>query len=179
MLGGVVGRLGAAAAALAGTLLVAACGGGSESVTITEIQTSTVTATTTVTVTETQAERTTTTGTVGAAPDLATRTFQMPSRNIGCLFGFQRLRCDILSGLDPEPTEACDFDWVGVDMGVTGPAAANCGSDTVYDAGAPTLAYGSTWGRAGIVCESSQSGLRCANGEGHEFVLARGSWSAS
>lgn len=156
---------------------MAACGGDPESVTVTEIQTTTATATTTVAESETATD--TETETAGVAPDLATRTFQMPSRNIGCLFGFERLRCDILSGLDPEPAEACDFDWVGVDMGVTGAAAANCGSDTVYDAGAPTLAYGSTWERAGIVCESSQGGLRCTNGDGHELTLARGSWSAS
>jgi hypothetical protein len=158
---------------------VAACGGDAESVTVTEIQTTTVTATTTVTEAATVTETETETETAGVEPDLATRTFQMPSGNVGCLFGFERLRCDILSGLDPEPAEACDFDWVGVDMGVTGAAAANCGSDTVYDAGAPTLAYGSTWGRSGIVCESSQGGLRCTNGEGHELTLARGSWSAS
>ena len=101
----------------------------------------------------------------------------MPSRNIGCLFAFRQLRCDILSGLDPAPAEACEFDWVGVDIGVTGAAAANCGSDTVYDADAPTLEYGSTWTRGGITCESEESGLTCTNGDGSGFTLARGSWS--
>jgi hypothetical protein len=103
----------------------------------------------------------------------------MPSKNIGCLFGFRQLRCDILSGLEPEPNEICDFDWVGVDMGVTGPAAANCGSDTVYDTGAPVLEYGSTWSRGGITCESEEGALTCTNREGHGFSLARGSWSVS
>lgn len=180
MLGGVGGRrLGAAAAGLALAFLAAACGGSESITTVTEVQTTTVTATTTVTETETRTETVTETGGGSEAPDLATQTFQLPSRNIGCLFGFQRLRCDVLSGLDPAPASVCDFDWVGIDMGVTGPATANCGSDTVYQAGAPTLAYGSTWARAGIVCESRQSGLHCANREGHEFTLARGSWSAS
>ncbi len=152
-------------------LLPAACSGDEpEATTVTTTVASTVTVTTTVT--ETVPADT-------SEPEEAAASFQMPSRNVGCLFGFRRLRCDILSGLDPAPTEACEFDWVGVDMGVTGPAAANCGSDTVYDAGAPTLAYGSTWSRAGIVCESSESGLACTNREGHGFTLARGSWSAS
>jgi hypothetical protein len=143
-------------------------------VTVTEAATVTETATTTVTEIETgQAE------TSGEEAALTGPTFQMPSRNIGCRFGFEQLRCDILSGLEPAPDEECEFDWVGVDMGVTGPAAANCGSDTVYDPGASTLQYGSTWSRDGIVCESEESGLTCTNAEGHEFVLARGSWSVS
>jgi hypothetical protein len=153
--------------------LATACGGGgTETVTVTE--TATVTETTTTTVTETVS-----TDTSSAESTLSGRTFQTPSRNIGCRFGFQQLRCDILSGLDPEPTEVCDFDWVGVDMGVTGPAAANCGSDTVYEADAPTLEYGSTWSRGGIVCDSEESALTCTNPEGYEFALARGSWSVS
>ncbi len=153
-------------------VLLAACGGDEQESASVSTVTTTVASTVTTTVTV-PAETTEPT-----EPTAAT-TFQMPSRNIGCLFGFRRLRCDILSGLEPLPTEACDFDWVGVDMGVTGPAAANCGSDTVYDAGAPTLAYGSTWTRAGITCESSASALTCTNREGYGFSLARGSWSAS
>jgi hypothetical protein len=152
-------------------VLAAACGEG-ETETVTVTETATVTESVTTTMTETAPTETT-------EPGATTVSFQMPSRNIGCLFGFRQLRCDILSGLDPEPTEGCDFDWVGLDMGVTGPAAPNCGSDTIYDANAPTLDYGSTWRRAGITCESAESGLTCTNGEGHEFTLARGSWSVS
>ena len=163
-----------AATALVATLL-AACGGDDPASVSTA--TTTVTTTTIVTTTVTETAPAVTTG--PDEPALSMAAFQMPSRNIGCLFGFRRLRCDILSGLEPEPTEACDFDWVGVDMGVTGTAAANCGSDTVYDAGAPTLAYGSTWSRGGITCESSESSLACTNREGHGFTLARGSWSVS
>jgi hypothetical protein len=156
-------------------LLLAACAGDEpEATTVT----TTVAAPTTVTVTETLTETvpTDTSGPSGPGSPVA---FQMPSGNIGCLFGFRRLRCDILSGLDPEPAEACEFDWVGVDMGVAGPASPNCGSDTVYDEDAPTLAYGSTWSRGGITCESDESGLSCTNREGHGFTLARGSWSVS
>jgi hypothetical protein len=159
----------AAALPLVLLALAPACGGGeTETVTVSE----TVTETVTTTVTETAPTETT-------EPPASTASFQTPSQNIGCLFGERQLRCDILTGLDPEPAEDCEFDWVGVEMGVTGPAAPNCGSDTVFDAGSPTLAYGSTWARGGITCESEETGLTCTNREGHAFTLARGSWSAS
>jgi hypothetical protein len=166
-----------AATALVVTLLPTACAGDEPDRVSVSTTTTTVTATQTVTTTVTETVPTVTSEAV--EPALSTPTFQMPSRNIGCRFGFRQLRCDILSGLEPEPDETCDFDWVGVDMGLTGPAAANCGSDTVYEAGAPTLAYGSTWSRAGIVCESDENALTCTNPEGHAFALARGSWSVS
>jgi hypothetical protein len=153
-------------------VLATACGGGGT-------ETVTVSQTETVTRTVTEAATTPVTDTAPSQPGASSATFQMPSRNIGCLFDFQRLRCDILSGLEPEPEEDCEFDWVGLDMGVTGPAAPNCGSDTVYDAGAPMLEYGETWSRGGIVCESDESALTCTNRDGSEFTLARGIWSVS
>ena len=163
-------RLVGTLAAVAVAVLLASCGG--------DDQQSVSTVTTTV------VSRVTTTVTVPAetteSPEPArSESFQMPSKNNGCLFGFRQRRCDIVSGLEPEPNEICDFDWVGVDMGVSGPAAANCGSDTVYDAGAPVLEYGSTWSRGGITCDSEESALTCTNREGHGFSLARGSWSVS
>jgi hypothetical protein len=166
-------RLARAAAPLLVLALAAACGGGG---------TETVTVSQTATVSETVTETVTTTVTEGAPtettePGASEASFQMPSRNIGCLFAFRQLRCDILSGLEPEPDEECEFDWVGVDMGVTGPAAPNCGSDTVYDADATVLEYGSTWTRGGITCESDESGLACTNRDGSGFTVARGSWS--
>ena len=161
------------ATVLGAALLLAACGG--EAPDPASVSTVTTTVTEIVTSTVTETESTDTSG--ETEPTLSTATFQMPSRNIGCLFGFRQLRCDILSGLDPEPAEACDFDWVGVDMGVTGSAAANCGSDTVYETDAPTLEYGGTWSRGGITCESDESALTCTNREGYGFTLSRGSWS--
>jgi hypothetical protein len=163
----------ARSAALALVLLglASACGGGG-----TETVTAGVTVTEAVTVTTTVTE---TAPTETTEPVASTPSFQTPSRNIGCLFARRQLRCDILSGLAPEPAEDCEFDWVGVEMGVTGEAGPNCGSDTVFDSGAPTLAYGSTWARRGIQCESRRSGLSCTNRAGHGFTLARGSWSAS
>ena len=87
-------------------------------------------------------------------PILTTRTFQMPSRNIGCGLDGKRLRCDIRSGLKPPPSKPCQGDWGGIVMTAPGPARANCAGDTVYDPAAPVLAYGSTWGGAGITCRS-------------------------
>jgi hypothetical protein len=156
-----LGTLTAAAVAVA---LLAACGGDEpESVSVSTV-TTTVTSTVSVTV---------------GTPPLTSRSFQMPSRKIGCLLAHRVLRCDILPGLEPEPDESCDFDWVGLELGTTGPAAPNCGSDTVFDQAAPTLGPGDTWARSGIECEALRNSLHCANPEEHEFDLAPGRWSVS
>ena len=111
--------------------------------------------------------------------DLDTPMFTMPSKNIGCAFYGGTLRCDILSGMVPEPTEGCPYDWVGLTITTGGPAQPQCAGDTVFDGSAPTLTYGATWKKAGITCKSSKAGLACSNGAGHKFTLARESWSAS
>jgi hypothetical protein len=111
-------------------------------------------------------------------PDLAGREFRMPSRNIGCLLAADVLRCDVLSGLRPEPTTACAFDWVGVELSKDG-AGPNCGSDTVYTEDAPTLAYGEVWRRGGFTCRSGEDGLSCSSDTSHGFELARERWRAS
>jgi hypothetical protein len=112
-------------------------------------------------------------------PDLDTPMFKMPSKNIGCAFYGGTLRCDILSGMVPEPAEGCPYDWVGLTITTGGPAKPQCAGDTVYDKNAPTLAYGGTWKKAGITCKSSEAGLACSNGSGHKFTLAREGWTAS
>ena len=94
-------------------------------------------------------------------PDLTTTAFKMPSNNVGCAFYGGTLRCDILSGLVPEPTEGCPYDWVGLVITTGGPAESQCAGDTVYDDSAPTLGYGATWKLGGITCESRKNGLRC------------------
>jgi hypothetical protein len=102
--------------------------------------------------------------------------FRMPSRNVGCLLstGPTELRCDILSGLKPKPRgRTCELDWTGFFVRPTGQAGANCAGDTVYNARAPILAYGRVWRRRGFTCYSRRTGLRCQNGSGHGFVLAR------
>ena len=100
-------------------------------------------------------------------------TFVMPSRNIACLYDAARLRCDIFSGLVPEPEKPCDFFWKGVMLPAAGKASYLCIIDTVYDEAAPTLHYGQKWKRHGIVCRSRTTGLRCHNPDAHGFRLAR------
>jgi hypothetical protein len=117
---------------------------------------------------------------------LTTPSFQMPSRNIGCALSERVLRCDILSGLNPEPKRPCELDWVGLVLPPDGPAEPNCAGDTIYDAGAPTLAYGEIWhdprsNRRGIWCESRPTGLDCFDQSRSEqgpfgFSLSRERW---
>jgi hypothetical protein len=108
--------------------------------------------------------------------------FKTPSGNIGCgYFGaFQgqpaSLRCDIRSGLKPQPRRACELDWTGLTVGPTGRARAVCAGDTAYDPRFHALAYGHSWSRGGIRCLSRRIGLRCANRGGHGFFLSRQRW---
>jgi hypothetical protein len=114
-----------------------------------------------------------------AAADHDYARFQMPSHNVGCGVDSAVLRCDILSGLKPEPTEPCELDWTGVVLEADRAAQPECAGDTVFDQSAPVLAYGETWSRDGLTCASLQSGLECKNAAGHGFTLARQSWSVS
>ena len=117
-----------------------------------------------------------------AAGPLHSKTFRTPSRNIACAYyeasitGTAVFRCDLLSGLHPEPTRPCDVDWTGASMGLRGRADPTCAGDTVYDRRAPILAYGRTWTRAGMSCASRMTGLRCRNRDGHGFFLSRARW---
>ena len=107
---------------------------------------------------------------------LRTLNFRTPSGNIGCVLGGTDLRCDILSGLKPEPTEACELDWVGLVLVADGPPKPNCAGDTAFSQEAPTLAYGDDWHRGAFWCRSDRSGLGCLNREGNSFQLAREGW---
>jgi hypothetical protein len=115
-----------------------------------------------------------------AAPQPSARVqFRMPSGNIACAGSVAAkpqqsfLRCDILSGLRPQPRRACQLDWTGFELRSTGTARPVCAGDTVFDRRAPVLRYGTTWKRGGLVCRSRRSGLRCSNRDGRGFVLAR------
>lgn len=100
----------------------------------------------------------------------------MPSGNIACLEFAGVLRCDVLSGLRPEPRRACRLDWTGVALRRTGRPSAVCAGDTVFDRRSRVLSYGTTWRRNGIVCTSRRTGLTCRNRRGHGFFLARERW---
>lgn len=106
-------------------------------------------------------------------------TFRLPSGNIGCsgFVGAGRrpsyLRCDILSGLRPQPRQPCELDWTGYSLRPTGRARPVCAGDTAYDNRARVLRYDSTWRQGAYVCGSGRMGLRCKNREGRGFVLSR------
>ncbi|MGH3073611.1 MAG: DUF6636 domain-containing protein [Gaiellales bacterium] len=112
-------------------------------------------------------------------PIVTTTTFKMPSGNIGCALLGASVRCDIRSGLKPPPAKSCAGDWIGAVLAATGAAKPLCATDTIYDASAPVLDYGSTWGGGGVTCLSDASGLECSSASGHSFFLSRDSWSAS
>ena len=112
-----------------------------------------------------------------AAP-LSTRSFQTPSNNIVCHLqrGDNLLRCDIRSGLNPEPKKDCDLDWVGLLLPRQSRARPNCAGDTVPNQDPTVLGYGERWERAGRWCVSKRTGLFCHNYGGWHFKLSRDDW---
>lgn len=110
-------------------------------------------------------------------PDLTSDAFLTPSKNIACLLRRQALRCDIFSGLNPEPIKfPCPVDWTGAYIDSLVDAGPVCAGDTVLDPEAAVLEYGQTWSRGDLTCESASSGLRCVDTVGNGFTLARGGW---
>ena len=106
--------------------------------------------------------------------------FQTPSGNIHCLYSSQPayLRCDIRSGLRPEPRARCELDWTGLQLGPRGRGRPSCAGDTVIDRRNRILGYGRRFGSGGLACLSQRVGLRCTNRAGHGFFLSRQSWRA-
>ena len=108
--------------------------------------------------------------------------FHTPSRNIYCGYnapsgGYPAsLRCDVLSGLKPEPRRRCELDWTGLAMSPTGRGEAVCAGDTIADPRLRVLAYGRTWKHAQFTCVSKRTGLTCRNTRGHGFFLSRARW---
>lgn len=110
------------------------------------------------------------------AAELSGRKFQMPSGNIACRLSGAILRCDIRSGLKPEPKKDCELDWTGLTLAREGKAKPNCAGDTVADENAPVLQYGDHWQNNGRRCVSKETGLFCRNFGGWHFKLAREDW---
>ena len=123
-----------------------------------------------------------------AIPPLSSDTFQLPSKNIHCVFTNDRapaqsafLRCDIQSKLKPMPATpkdgSCNLDWGN---GLVLPKASKtevlCAGDTIYDPSYPLLNYGKTWTKSGFTCQSSARGLTCTNPKGQGFFLNRQEW---
>ena len=112
---------------------------------------------------------------------LSSEGFMTPSENIGCKSYEGSIRCDILSGLKPDPgrkfPDICPLDWTGVyiDPGID--AGPQCAGDSVMDPEDPTLEYGQTWSRGDLTCDSESSRLRCVDTAGNGFTLARRGWT--
>ena|SRR6266540_422697 len=108
--------------------------------------------------------------------------FHTPSRNIYCGYNAAygaypaSLRCDVRSGLKPEPRRRCELDWTGIAMSAAGGAAAECAGDTIADRRLRVLNYGSTWRHGVFTCVSRRTGVTCRNTRGHGFFLSRTAW---
>jgi hypothetical protein len=116
----------------------------------------------------------------GSAAASVLISFRTPSGNIGCVFasgdGPTSLRCDIRSRLRPRPAKPrnCGLDWGdSYTLEVRGRAVLTCHGDTAIIPHARVLRYGRTWKRAGFVCRSRRTGLRCHNASGHGFFMSR------
>ena len=126
--------------------------------------------------------------TAGAGADArATFTqFVLPSRNIGCVYSspdrFTKgyvLRCDIASGLRPEPMRAaaaCELDLTGLSLSPARRATVTCAGDTAIDRRSRVVAYGRRWRGGPFSCTARVTGLTCSSRAGHGFFLSRERW---
>ncbi len=105
--------------------------------------------------------------------------FTLPSRNIYCLYSPDEtnmaLRCDIASGLVPQPKAPCELDRTGIYLGKNTRAVPTCAGDTVAG-NYPVLKYGRTWTQNGLKCTATTSGLTCKNSKNHGFFLSKQKW---
>lgn len=108
-----------------------------------------------------------------ASSTLNGKAFRFQSGNIACLYDSGKLRCDIYSGVKPEPAKTCKFYWKAAMLNSDGKATWLCVIDSIYNAKAPVLKRGQTCHRDGITCAHRFRGLRCHNGVGHGFFLSR------
>ena len=101
--------------------------------------------------------------------------FRTPSGAIGCAYDAASLRCDVAGGIKPLPPrpKSCRLDWgQGFEMGLKGDASVVCAGDTALG-GPEVVPYATTWHRAGLLCISSEKGLRCNNTDGHGFFVSK------
>jgi uncharacterized protein DUF6636 len=111
-----------------------------------------------------------------ADAELSTRRFVTPSGNIGCITRGSAIRCDIMSGLRPEPVVDCPVDWTGLTLDAGRLAGPTCAGDGGGWEGASVFPYGRTWSRGDLTCKSESTGLTCSDTSGNGFELARAGW---
>jgi hypothetical protein len=107
---------------------------------------------------------------------------QTPSRNIHCQFDSEmggNIDCEIIeyqpsAGLPERPAD-CDLDYGSrFIMESAGEASMACYGDTVRNADAEIIPYGSSYTLYGITCISEKTGLTCTNEDAHGFRLSKG-----
>lgn len=112
----------------------------------------------------------------GASQAAATKGFETPSRNIGCVLFAQGARCDIRKHSWPTPKRPkwCEFDYGNsLFINEKGRGAYGCVSDSALDAG-PVLPYGESIRKGRFECTSEEVGVTCVNRRnGHGFFLSR------
>jgi hypothetical protein len=157
-------------------LLVAGCGGGSDTTTVTQSQDTATTSDT--------ASTAPTGGTQQARPlsipagNHGPHYFETPSHNIGCFVSSHDARCDIREHSWNPPPEPKSCIKIGLDYGqglVVGRDGAEfvCAGDTSFG-GPVVLPYGSSAQRGAILCISKAKGMKCRNNaNGHGFLLSR------
>ncbi len=105
--------------------------------------------------------------------------FQSPSGNIACVISTEGYaRCDILQMTKmsfSKPPKSCEFDYgssFGIGVGAT-KGEALCVSDTAAMPDLDVLEYGRSISEGGVSCTSAKTGMRCVNGDGHGFDIAK------
>ncbi len=113
---------------------------------------------------------------LSASDASASKGFESPSRNIGCIMFEQGARCDIIHHSWPLPKKpkSCEFDYGGsLFVGDKGKGSYSCVSDSAFRAG-PVLPYGESVRKGRFRCTSEEVGVRCRNlRNGHGFLLSR------
>jgi hypothetical protein len=155
-------------------LVLAGCGGGSDTSTRTESHGGAATTAGTASGAGTQQPRPLSVPAGNHGPHY----FEAPSHNIGCFVSAHDARCDIRERSWSPPPKPRSCIKIGLDYGqgiAVGPDGAEfvCAGDTVLG-GPVVLPYRSSAQRGTILCISKTNGMRCRNtANGHGFLLSR------
>jgi hypothetical protein len=113
---------------------------------------------------------------IAAAPASASKFFENPRHNIGCVISKSGARCDIRNAAwkPPPKPKACQVDWgFGLTVSRQGFAEWVCAGDTVFG-GKQVLGYRESITRGRFTCTTYRNGVHCVNERNqHGFKLAR------